>query len=120
MKTETDYTHIDDAELEDMRKRVEKLKVSKSRNKEEIKQTHARRKQEKDDQLRIRQEEIRKLREQKRQLIQNKQQYEVTLSSLNKATPNTDEERLEDVHQQMENENKELFKGKYIKPTLPR
>ncbi|KAH3844642.1 hypothetical protein DPMN_086901 [Dreissena polymorpha] len=73
MKTETGSTHKDDAELEDMRKQVEKLKVSESRMKEEIEQTHARQKQEQDDSLRIRQEEMRKLREQKQQLMQNKE-----------------------------------------------
>ncbi|KAH3864222.1 hypothetical protein DPMN_027238 [Dreissena polymorpha] len=116
MKTETGSTHKDDAELEDMRKRVEKLKGMK----EEIEQSHARRKQEQDDSLRIRQEEMRKLREQEHQLMQNIQQHEETFSSLNEAKPKTDVERLKDVHQPMNNENKEIFKGKYIKPTLPR
>ncbi|KAH3737863.1 hypothetical protein DPMN_044461 [Dreissena polymorpha] len=111
MKTETGSTHKDDAELEDMRKRVEKLKVSESRMKEEIEQTHARRKQEQDDSLRKRQEEMRKLREQEQQLMQNIQQHEETLSSLNEAKPKTDVERLKDVHQPMNNENKEIFKG---------
>ncbi|KAH3724487.1 hypothetical protein DPMN_050304 [Dreissena polymorpha] len=107
-------------ETEDMRKRVEKLKVSESRMKEEIEQTHARRKQKQDDSLRIRQEEMRKLREHEQQLMQNIQHHEKTLSSLNEAKPKTDVERLKDVHQPMNNENKEIFKGKYIKPTLPR
>ncbi|KAH3708789.1 hypothetical protein DPMN_068248 [Dreissena polymorpha] len=88
--------------------------------KEKIEQTHARRKQEQDDSLRIRQEEMRELKEQEQQLMQNIQHLEETLSSLNEAKLKTDVERLKDVHQPMHDENKEIFKEKYIKPTLPR
>ncbi|KAH3811842.1 hypothetical protein DPMN_140258 [Dreissena polymorpha] len=62
-----------------MRMRVEKLKVSEGRMKE-IEKAHSRRKQEKDEKLHIRQEEIRTLREQEHQLMLRIKQHELTLS----------------------------------------